>query len=146
MGRERPASVRNAIRVQAALVLVSGLTTMLTVVRRHDLVESWSTRQPSAQPPAFAPVAVVLFLTFALLVAVLVVFFRDGHPSARWSLTGLAVFYAITMLAVYRLDPPALFLALAAVSAVLDVAVVYFLWHRDTSAFLRAAPAGSSAI
>ena len=140
MGRQRPASVSNAIRAQAALVVVSGLTTLITLVQRDQLVEAWAAGKPTgAQPPAFGPVAVVLFLTFALLVGVLVMFFREGHPSARWSLTGVAVFYLFTMVVVYRLDPPGLFLTLAAVSAVLDVAVLYFLWHKDTTAYLRGA-------
>ena len=83
--------------------------------------------------------AVVLFITFALLAAVLVVFFRDGHPSARLVLTGLAVFFLFAMVVMYRQDPPVLFVVLAAVSAVLDVVLVYFLWHRDTNEFLRGA-------
>jgi hypothetical protein len=140
MGRQRPASVSNAILVQAVLVLVSGLTTLITLVQRDELVASWASRQPpGAQPPAFGPVAVVLFLTFALLVGVLVVFFRGGHPSARWSLTGLAFFYLFVLVVVLRLDPPGLFVALVGVSAVLDLVLLYFLWHKDTSAFLRGA-------
>jgi hypothetical protein len=85
------------------------------------------------------PVAVVLWVTFALLAAVLVVFFRSGHPSARLSLTGLAAFFLFTMLVMYRQDPPGLFVVLAAVAAVLDVVLVYFLWHRETNEFMRGA-------
>ena len=154
MGRQQPAAVTNAIRVQMALVAVSGLTTLLTVIQRDELIVAWAEGNPTARPildegglnaleessiniPAFAPVAIVSFVTFALLAAVLVALFRHGHNSARVSLTVLAVFFLFAMLAVYRLDPPPLFVVFAAVSAVLDVVLVYFLWHRDTTAFLR---------
>ena len=140
MGRQRPDSVTNAIRAQVAVVLVGCVTTVLTVLQRDALVDRWATSQPpGAQPPAVAPVAVVLFVTFALLVAVLVVFFDAGHPSARLSLTGVAVFYLVAMLAVYRLDPPALFVVLAVVSSLLDLVLLWFLWQRDTTAYLRGA-------
>ncbi len=140
MGRQQPAAVTNAIGAQMALIGVSGLTTLVTALQRDELVAAWAARQPDGiTPPAFVPVAIVLFITYALLAAVLVAFFRGGHPSARVSLTVLAAFFLFTMLVLYRQDPPGLFVALAAVSAVLDVVLIFFLWHRDTGAFLRAA-------
>jgi hypothetical protein len=144
MGRQLPRSVTWAIRTQVALVVVSGLITVLTAVLRDELVDAWARRSPAlaaggTEPPAFVPVAVVLFVTFALLAGVLLVFFRSGHPSARLSLTGLAVFFLFTMVVMVRQDPPGLFAVLASVTAVLDLALVYFLWHRDTSEFLRGA-------
>lgn len=138
MGRQRPASVTNAIRAQAALVLVSGLTTVLVVVRREELTRVWNAGQPAGtQPPAFAPVAIVLFFTFALLAGILVIFFRDGHPSARYSLSGLAVFHLFSMLVLCFQGPPVLFVVLSALSAVLGLVLIFFLWHRDTTDFLR---------
>lgn len=138
MGRQRPASAINAIRAQAALVLVSALTTVLTVVQRDELTRLWNAAQPpGTQPPAFVPVAVVLFFTFALLAGILVIFFRDGHPSARHSLTGLAVFHLFCMLVLCLQGPPVLFIVLAVVSGLLDLALIGFLWHRDTTAFLH---------
>lgn len=140
MGRQRPTSVTTAIRLQGLLVLLGGLTTLLMAVRRDELVASWAARQPpGAQPPAFVPVAVVLFVTFALLVAVLLVFFHEGHPSARLSLTAVAVFFVFSAFVIYRIHPPALFVGLAAFSALLDLVLLYFLWHPDTGAFLRGA-------
>ncbi len=144
MGRQRPRSVTNAIRTQMALVAVSGLIALLTIVERDELIDAWAARNPAlaasgTQPPLFIPVAVVLFITFGLLAAVLVMFFRDGHPSARLSLTGLAVFFLFAMVVMFRQDPPALFDVLAWVTVALSVVLVYFLWHRDTNAFLRGA-------
>jgi hypothetical protein len=139
MGRQQPGSVTNAIRVQAGLVLVSGVITLLTAVQRDELVAAWSARNPTADPPAFVPVAVVLFVTFALLAAVLVAFFLAGHHSARVALALLAAFSLFTMVVIYRQDPPTSFVVLAAVSSVLDVVLLALLWHRDTNAFLRGA-------
>ena len=140
MGRQRPASVTSAIRTQLALIGVGAVTTLLTVVQEDELVRIWLSRHPTGiEPPVFVPVAVVLFFTFALLAAVLVVFFRGGHGSARVALTVLAGFILLTMIAVLRLDPPVLFVALAVLSALLDLVLVFFLWHKDTSEFLRGA-------
>jgi hypothetical protein len=140
MGRQRPGSVTSAIRAQLALVGVAGLTTLLTIVERDELVRAWSARHPTGiDPPAYVPVAVVLFITFGLLAAVLMVFFRGGHGSARVALTVLAGFFMLAMIAVLRLDPPILFLVLAVISALLDLVLIFFLWHRDTSEFLRGA-------
>ncbi len=138
MGRQRPASVTSAIGAQAALVLVSALTTVFTVIQREELTRVWSAGQPvGTQPPAFAPVAIVLFFTFALLAWILVVFFKDGHSSARYALTGLAVFHLFSDLVLCLQGPPVLFIVLSVLSAGLGLVLLVFLWHRDTTAFLR---------
>lgn len=156
MGRQLPTSVTGAIRVQVGLIVVTGLTTVLTVVQRDELTVAWAQRHPFARaileegglqalrensisPPAFVPVAIVSFVVFALLAAVLLAFFASGHNSARISLTALAGFFLLAMVVVYRQDPPVLFVVLLAVSAVLDVLLLVLLWHRDTNAFLRGA-------
>jgi hypothetical protein len=142
MGGQLPRSVTNATRAQWALVAVSGVLTVLTVVERDELAQTWVDRNPNLPPssaPAFIPVAIVCFVTFALLAAVLLAFFRAGHPSARLSLTGLAVFFLFAMIVLYGEDPPALFSVVAAVAGLLDLVVGYYLWHPDTSAFLRGA-------
>ena len=142
MGRQLPRSVTSAIRAQAALVVVSGLITVLTAVQRERARARRSSARAVARHRRAArscPSRSCCWSTFALLAAVLLVFFRGGHPSARLSLTGLAVFFLFAMLVMYRQDPPGLFDVLAAVAAVLDVVLIYFLWHRDTNEFLRGA-------
>jgi O-antigen/teichoic acid export membrane protein len=140
MGRQRPGSMTRAIRTQLALVGVAGLTTLLTIVERDELVRAWTVRHPTGiEPPAYVPVAIVLFITFSLLAAVLMVFFRGGHGSARVALTVLAGIFLLAIVAVLRLDPPVLFVVLAVISGVLDLVLVFFLWHKDTSEFLRGA-------
>jgi O-antigen/teichoic acid export membrane protein len=140
MGRQRPGSVTSAIRAQLALVGVAGLATLLTVVERDELIGAWTARHPTGiDPPDFVPVAIVLFITFGLLAAVLMVFFRAGHGSARVALTVLAGFVLLAMIAVLRLDPPVLFIVLAVLSGLLDLVLLFFLWRKDTSEFLRGA-------
>jgi hypothetical protein len=140
MGRQRPGSVTSAIRAQLVLIGIGAVTTLLTVVQRDELVRIWSSRHPTGiDPPEFVPVAVVLFVTFSLLAAVLVVFFRGGHGSARVALTVLAGFLLLAMIAVLRLDPPGLFVVLTVACVLVDLVLLYFLWHKDTSEFVRGA-------
>ena len=142
MSRHQPRSLTNAIRAVCGLVAVSGLTALLTVVLRDELVRNWAAgRQDvgTVQPPEFVPVAIVLFVVFAALAGVLVMFVRDGHNWARVSLSVLVLFMSVSALAGLRTDPPVLFLVLAGISVVLDVALLFFLWHRDTSTYIRGA-------
>ena len=114
MGRQRPRSVTNAIRVQAALVVVSALGTAMVVVLREDLVREWAqsqggldaVRQSQLDAPAFVPVAVVSFIVYALLVWVIGSLFGKGHGWARYALGATAVSFVFTMLVIYRADPP----------------------------------------
>jgi hypothetical protein len=142
MSRHQPRSLTNAILAVWGLVALSGLTALLTLVLRGELVRRWEAgRQDvgTVQPPEFVPVAIVLFIVFAALAGVLVMFVRDGHSWARVSLSVLVVFMAVATLAGLRTDPPVLFLVLALASAVLDAALLFFLWHRDTSTYIRGA-------
>jgi hypothetical protein len=84
-------------------------------------------------------VALVLFVVFALLAGVLAMFLRSGHHWARVSLTALAVFMAVASLAGLRSGPPPVFVVLTLVAVVLDLALLVFLWHRDTGTFIREA-------
>lgn len=156
MSRQQPGSVTNAIRALLGLIALSGLTAVLTFVLRDDLVRSWADGNEAAREvieqggltaldessihvPAFVPVAVVLFVVFAMLAGVLIMFFRDGHSWARLSLSALVVFTALGSLAGLRIDPPPAFLVLSALSIVQALLVLVFLWHKDTSAFIRGA-------
>ncbi len=156
MSRQQPGSVTNAIRVLGGLVALSGLTALLTVVLRDELVRSWADGHATAReimargglealdkssitPPAFVPVAIVLFFVFAALAGVLVMFFRDGHNWARLSLSALVVFMGMASLAALRTGPPTPFLVLSAVSIVLDLALLVCLWHKDTTAYIQGA-------
>ena len=150
----QPAAVKRAIWLLWALVLLGLVTTVLTVVLRDALIRSWAEGRPdirplleseglqavkdgAVQPPAFVPVAVVLFVVVALLIWVLMVFFRNGYGWARVSLTALLVLVAIATVASMRSGPPTTFLVLAFVSFVVELAAVAYLWHPQTSEYLR---------
>lgn len=135
---ETPASVRTVVRLVWAVIGLSGLTALLTVVLRDQLVSSWAEgKSPELEPPAFVPVAITLFVVIALLGWVLVVFFRTGHNWARWSIAALVVFAAFAAAVGLNRELPTAFLVLTALSLALYAALLVFLFHRDTNAFVR---------
>lgn len=155
MGRQWPGSVVNAMWCLGALVVLMGVGSVLTWLLEDDLVEAWAEGNPGAReilreggiealkessisPPAFVPVVVVMFIVMVSLVAVLRVFFREGYEWARLSLAtvGLSIGLAAGLIA-FRETPPTMFVVLCVVTLVVDVAFLFFLFHRDTTAFVR---------
>lgn len=151
---ERPVSVTRATQVLTALVLVSGVTAVLAVFLRDDLIRSWAEghrtareivrqggvealEQSTINPPAFVPVAVVLFVVFAALAWVLIIFIRAGHEWARLTLAGSLVLMAIATGGGMRTSPPTIFVVMAWLSIALEAVLLYFLAHRDTTAYIR---------
>ena len=140
MSPQRPAMVTGATWLAVAAVAMTGLTALMTVVLKDELVRAWAADRSDAgavEPPAFVPVAVTMFVVVALLAVVLVSFFREGHNWARILLSALVVMVGIATFAILRTNPPALFLAVAIVSLVIDLAAVGALWHKDTRGFCR---------
>jgi hypothetical protein len=145
MGRQRPSSVSNAVRVQAAVVGVSALATLLVALLQDDLLRTWAeshggldaVRQSQIAPPAFVPVAVVSFIVYALLVWVLASLFGKGHRWARFALAATSVSFVFSMLVIYRADPPGSLLVLAVVGVVLNGVLLWLLASRDTGEFIR---------
>jgi hypothetical protein len=133
-----PTPVRLAAALVWAVIALSGLTALLTVVLRDQLVDSWAVGKPAdLEPPAFVPVAITMFVVLALLGWVLVVFFRIGHGWARWAIAALVVFSAFVSLIGLGRDLPTAFVLLTVVSLVLDAVALVLLFHRDTTAYLR---------
>ena len=141
MGRQRPVSVSRALWAQGVLVLVCAVAAVATFTLGDELVVTWTERAGVSKPPAFAPVALVAFVVYALLAWVLSALFRDGNNWARLSLGALAVFTLLLMLVVFRHDPPFVFQLLAALVVLVDLALLVFLFHPETSAYLRGAEA-----
>ena len=103
-------------------------------------MDAWVAGRPDAsslKPPAIAPVAVVMLIVVGLLALVILEFFRAQHGWARIALTTTAALMALGTFATLRIGPPTLFVVLSVVGLVLQVALVFALWHRDTSAYLR---------
>lgn len=152
MGRQRPKSVDRAMQVLGALLLLAAVVAALTVLLEDEIIRVWARGNPSARSilandglealkqepitPEFVPVVLVLFLVMALLAWVLAMFFRAGHHWARVSLTVAVVLMTVSTLAILRTDMPAAFAALSLVSVLLEVLLLWFLWHRDTTAYV----------
>jgi hypothetical protein len=154
MSDQQPASLTWALRSLAAVVGLGLLTTVLMVVLRDELIRSWAEgrrdlrrvlntqgldgiKNGEVHVPAFVPVAVVMFVVVALLIWVLAAFVRSGYRWARVALTVTLVFLAVGTIGGLRTGAPAVFMVLSVASFPLEVAAIYFLWHKDTSAYLR---------
>ena len=151
----RPSSVILASRVAVALVVVTGVTTLLTWWRREDLLTSWAEGNAAARPilreggleaveqslavPAFVPVATTSFVVFAMLLGVLLAFFRAGFGWARLCLAVLAVFGVFLAVLCVASGIPALFVVMAVLIVLLCVALLVLLFHRETNRFVREA-------
>ena len=136
-----PRSVGLAVWLVVLLVVVGAAVTALTALERDALIEAWSVGHPedsAIQPPAFVPVAVVLYVVFAGLLLVLLPFLRTAHNWARWSLVAMVVTIALATLACLRTDPPLLFVVCSLASLPLDAAILYALLHRDTTDYVHA--------
>ncbi len=157
MGRQWPASVGNAMRCLAALFVLMGIGTLLTILLEDDLIEAWAEGNPAAREilreggvdalkdssislPAFVPVVVVMYVVLLVLVAVLRVFFREGYEWARVSLAVFGVLVGLTTgLIAFRENPPTVFFILCVVTLVVDLVFVGLLFHPDTTEFIRGA-------
>ncbi|HCB05966.1 MAG TPA: hypothetical protein PLZ93_23585 [Nocardioides sp.] len=156
MSEQQPASVTWATRMLSALVVLGGVVTVLIVLLRDQLIRSWAEGRPDTRKvlrtegleavkngevhvPAFVPVALVLFVVVAGLILVLAAFLRGGYGWARIALTLTLFFLAVGTIAGLRTGAPATFMVLSVVSFPLEAAAVYFLWHKDTSAYLHGA-------
>ena len=154
MDEYHPASLTWAMRLLAALVALGAVVTVLIVVLRDQLIRSWAQGRPDMRKvlrtrgldavknsevhvPAFIPVALVLFVVIALLIWVLAAFLRGGYGWARVALTLTLFFLAVGTVAGLRTGAPATFVVLAVASFPVEATAAYFLWHQDTSAFLR---------
>ena len=143
------------MQLLGALLLLAAVVAVLTVVLEDDIVRAWAEDNASARTilahdglealkaepitPAFVPVVLVLFLVVVLLVGVLAAFFRCGHHWARVTLTVTVVLVSVSTLAILRARMPPVFSVLSVVSVVLEATLLWFLWHRDTSAYVTGA-------
>jgi hypothetical protein len=154
MSAEQPVSVTRARQLLAALVALGAVVTVLIVVLRDQLIRSWAEGRPDTRKvlrtqgldavkngevhvPAFVPVGLVLFVVVALLIWVLAAFLRGGYGWARMSLTVTLFFLAVGTIAGLRTGAPATFMVLSVASFPIEAAAAYYLWHKDTSAYLR---------
>ena len=153
MARDLPGSVVNSMRVLGLIVATSGVITLLIWLMRDEVILGWAEGNPSAQEilaqggleqlrdspivPGFVALSVVAFVGFAALVLVLGSFFVGGYAWTRPVLTataGVGVLVGVVSLDTHL---PAVFVVLSALVIVEGLVLSFFLWRRETTAFLR---------
>ncbi len=140
--QQRPASVTAATWLLGALIALTGVAAVLALVFEDEFVDAWAAGiedGSTVETPSIMPVVVVMLIVVGALALVLLEFFRVRHAWARSVITSTLVLLAIGTISLLRVGPPALFVVLSVISLVLDAAVIVALWHRDTSAYLKAA-------
>lgn len=151
--REKPGSITNAVRSLLALVVVSGAAVLLTWLQHDEIVLAWAQGNPSAQEilssggmaalrdsaivPKFVPLALVSFVVFVVLAMVLGAFLVDGHGWARLVLTGTSLFGLLVAALGLNHSLPTAFVIVSALFLVFCLTLVFFLWRKDTSTYLR---------
>src|SRR3954452_8393586 len=156
MSAQHPASVSWAARLLAALVALGAVVTVLIVVLQDELIRAWAggradtrkvlrtrgldaVKNGEVQVPHFIPVALTLFVVAALLIWVLTAFLRGGYGWARTALTIVLFFLAVGTVGGLRTGLPTTFMAFAVASFPIEATAAYFLWHKDTTDFVRGA-------
>lgn len=153
MARDVPGSVVNAVRVLGLIVATSGVITLLIWLMSDEVVLGWAEGNPSAQEilaeggieqlrespivPGFVALAVVAFVGFALLAVVLGSFLRGGHGWTRPVLTATAGVGVLVGAVCLDNHLPTVLVVLSALVIVEGLVLSYFLWQRETTAYLR---------
>lgn len=148
-----PKSITNAVRVLVAVVLASAAITVLTLVRNDEIILAWSEGNSSAREllasggiealkaspivPKFGQLAVVALVWFVMLVWVLGACLAGGHSWARHWLTATTVVGVVVAVVSLTNHLPASFVVVSVVLLVLDAALLYFVWHPDSTAYMR---------
>lgn len=151
--RELPGSITNALRNLVALVVVSGMAVLLTWLQHDEVIRAWAKGNSSAQEilasggmaalresaivPKFVPLALVSFVVFVVLVVVLGAFLLDGHGWSRLVLTATSFFGVLVAVLGLNHGLPTAFVIVSALFFVLSLTLVFFLWRKDTSTYLR---------
>lgn len=144
MSQQRPTSVTVSMWLIVGVMALCGVSALLTVPFQDELLAAWRAGRPetsAVEEPAFVPVALVMFVVVAMLTAVLLMFFREGHNWSRLILIALMLILVAGMLAVLRTGPPAFFVVLCSLGIVGELVSVGFLVHKDTRAWFASEPA-----
>ncbi|NYE38501.1 hypothetical protein F4692_003649 [Nocardioides cavernae] len=155
MARDLPGSVVNSMRVLGLIVATSGVITVLIWLLRDDVIIGWARGNERAQVilaeggiaalrddqivPGFVALSVVAFVGFAALAVVLGSFFLGGHGWTRLVLTATAGVGVLVGAICLDNHLPAIFVVLSALVIVEGLVLLFFLWRRETTAYLRRA-------
>lgn len=153
MSGQLPGSVVNSLRALTLMVAVTGVITVLIWLLRDDIIMAWSKGNPTAQEilatggiealrdnqivPGFLAISIVAFVGFALLALVLGALLVGGHGWARLGLTATAGTGALVAGICLDNQLPTVFVVLSAVVLLLGLVLLFFLWQRETTRYLR---------
>lgn len=153
MARDLPGSVVNSVRVLGLIVATSGVITLLIWLMRDDVILGWAEGNERAQVilaeggiaalrvdqivPGFVALSVVAFVGFAALALVLGSFFMGGHGWTRLVLTATAGVGVLVGAICLDNHLPVIFVVLSALVILEGLVLLFFLWQRETTAFLR---------
>jgi hypothetical protein len=139
-----PSSIRTSVALVWAVVVVSLLNALLSFVLMDDLVAAARESQPVLTGEvARAGVLSGVFsaVVFGALWLALAVFLRRG---ANWARIVLSIFAVLGVLlglpALGSASKPVVFTVIGVVTLVLEVALLYFLWQRDSGGYLKPRP------
>ena len=151
--REMPRSITNAVRSVGALIVVSAAAVLVTWLQIEEVIRSWAKGNSSAQEilvsggmvtlrdslivPKFVPLALVSFVVFAVLLGVLTAFLVDGHGWSRLVLTATSLFGVLVSGLGLNHDLPTALVVVSALFLGLCLALIFFLWRKDSSVYLR---------
>ena len=140
MAQDHPRALTWVARWVLATIVVGAATAVLVVVQSDALQAAWTVGHPPdslIKPLEFVPVAIVLYVVFAGMSLLMLAFLLGAHGWARYCLAAILFFVMFATLAGLRTDPPPAFLVVSALGLVAEAASLVFLFHPDTSAFLR---------
>lgn len=130
-------SIRRTVLIIGALIVLALLNLVLTLAMKDALLDNWvdSGRQ-AAGAPAYVGTAVLSFIISGLLYGALAYFLLQGKSWARIVLTVLGALGLLGVLSTFAATRPALFFVIAVIQAILMAAMLFFLWQKDSTAYL----------
>lgn len=144
---EKPSSVRTAVTIVWALVALAVIGAVWTLVNLDSIVEQTLQNAPAdsglteSTARTGATLGVIIQLVvFGVLPAILAIFLNKGHNWARIVLTVLAG--VLVLLGLFGLvsgsaaSVGALSLVVQVVTLLLAIALLVFLWHKQSSAWI----------
>lgn len=143
---EPPPAIKTSVNIIWAVVALSVVGTILTFLFLDDIVESAGVSLDSSEADA-ARIggmvgSVIGLLIFGALWVLLGIFLRKGANWARITLTVLAVLALVFGVIGLLGEQPAIFLVLGILQMALYVALLVFMWRKESSAYIAAQKAG----
>ena len=139
---EPPASVRTAINLIWAGVVLSIISSILTFVMLDDIIDQVLDSNATIDRDAArigAIIGVVVSIAFGVAIAILFVFLlKKGFNWARIVYTVLTVISILLGLFSLMGEQPAVLLILGLIGVVLSIATLVFLYRSDSNAFFTA--------